>query len=140
MHKTKNNKFFRLWRYKIKIQLYNVFILSDVWLKVANYILHSSNVRYPNWGASDVEYSTFDGRLFECRKSDIRRRVLRMSNIRHSTNGWSNVENPTSEEGYFECRIFDIRLCGRSNRKNPIQQIRRIELNLRHSIRQNAHV
>ena len=69
MHKTKNNKFFWLWRYKIKIQLYNVCILSDVWLKVANYILRSSNVRYPNWGASDVEYSTFDGRPIESKKS-----------------------------------------------------------------------
>ena len=83
MHKTKNNKFFRLWRYKIKIQLYNVCIFD------------------------------FDGRPIECRKSD---------------------------EGCFGCRIFDIRLCGRSNRKNPFRQIRRIESNFRHSIRQNAHV
>ena len=85
-----------------------------------------SKIRHPKKGASDVKYSTFDERLIDCRKSEIRRRVLRMSNIRHSTDSWSNVENPTSEELRFECRKFDIRLCGRSNRKNPIQQIRRI--------------
>ena len=78
------------------------------------YIRHSTdgrlNAENPTKGASDVEYSTFDGQPIECRKSDIRRRVLRMSNIRHSTDGRSNVENPTSEEGCFEFRIFDIRL------------------------------
>ena len=110
-----------------------------------------SNIRHPKKGVSDVEYSTFEGRLIECRKSDIRRWVLRMSNIRHSTirpleskksdpkKVASNVEYSTFDERLIECRIFDIRLCGRSNRKNPIRQIRRIESNLRHSIRQNAH-
>ena len=83
------------------------------------------NIRHPKKHASDVEYSTFDGRLIKCRifdgrlieyrKSDIRRSAFRMSDFRHSTDG-------------------------QSNRKNPTQQIRRIELNLRHSIRQNAHV
>ena len=73
-----------------------------------------SKIRHPKKGASDVEYSTLDERLNECRKSDIRRRALRMSNR--------------------------IRLRGRSNRKNPIQQIRRIESNLLHSIRQNGYV
>ena len=77
------------------------------------YIRHStdgrSNAENPKKGASDVEYSTFDGRPIECRKSDIRRRALRMWNVRHSTDGRSNVENPTSEEGRFGCRIFDIR-------------------------------
>ena len=43
MHKTEKNEFFRLWRYKIKIQLYNVCILCNVWLKIANYILRWSN-------------------------------------------------------------------------------------------------
>ena len=118
MHKTTNNKFFWLWRYKIKIQLYNVCILSNVWLKVANYILRSSNVQYPNWGDSDVEYSTFDGRLIECRKSDIRRRALPMSNIRHSMESWSNVQNLTSEEGRFECRIFDIHMRPNESKKS----------------------
>ena len=108
-------KFFRLWRYKIKIQLYNVCILCDVWLKVANCILRSSNVRYPNWGTLGFQYSTFDYAA-------------------------DRIEKIRSKEGCFECRIFDIRLCGRSNRKNPIRQIRRFESNLRHSIRQNAHV
>ena len=109
MHKTKNNKFFRLWRYKIKIQLYNVCILCNVWLKVANYILRSLNVQYPNWGASDVEYSTFDGRLFECRKSDIRRTADRMSKIRHPKKGASDVEYSTLDKRLFECRKSDIR-------------------------------
>ena len=103
--------------------------MCNVWLKIANYILRRSNlknltfdrkrigsrifdirwtadrmskIRHPKKRALDVEYSTFDERLIECRKSDIRRSELRMSNIRHST-------------------------VGRSNRKNPIQQIRRIE-------------
>ena len=120
------------------------------------YIRHStegrSNAENPTKGASDVEYSTFDGRPNECRKSDIRRRVLWMSNIRHSTDCRWNVENPTSEEGRFECRIFNIRrgVFRMSNIRHstmrPIESkksdptIRRIESNFRHSIRQNAHV
>ena len=115
MHKTKNNKFFRLWRYKIKIQLYNVCILSDIWLKVANYILRSSNVQYLNWGASDVEYSRFDGQLIECRKSDIRRRALRMSNIRHSTMQpiESKKSDPTNKANRIEFSTFDSTECTR---------------------------
>ena len=117
MHKTKNNKFFRLWRYKIKIQLYNVCILCDVWLKVANYILRSSNVQYPNWGASDVEYLTFDGRPIESKKSDPKKGA---SDVEYSTFDYTadRIEKIRSEEGCFGCRIFDIRLYGRSNRKN----------------------
>ena len=42
-------------------------------------------IRHSIGRASDVDYSTFDGRPFECRKYDIRRTALRMSNIRHST-------------------------------------------------------
>ena len=46
-----------------------------------------SNVKNPtsDGRASDVEYSTFEGRPIEYRKSDIRRSALRVSNIRHST-------------------------------------------------------
>ena len=97
-------------------------ILCNVLLKIANYILRRSNVKNPLFdSASDVDYSTFDGRTsdveystfdewpIECRKSDIRRRALLMSNIRHSKDGRSYVENPTSEEGRFGCQIFDIR-------------------------------
>ena len=102
------NKFIRLWRYKIKIQLYNVCILCDVWLKVANNILRLSNVQYPNWGTSVVEYSIFDGRSIESKKSDIRRRALRMSNIRHSTDGRSNRKNPTSEKRLIMGNLKEI--------------------------------
>ena len=165
MHKTKNNKLFRLWRYKIKKTIIQCMYIE--WCLIKSYKLHPaliecsiselrrfgcrvfnirrtavrmSKIRHSKKGASDVEYSTFDKQLIECRKSDIWRRALRMSNIRHSKDCCSNVKNPTFQEGCFGCRIFDIRLCGRSNRKNPIQQIRRIESNLRHSIRQNAHI
>ena len=69
-----------------------------------------SKIRHPKKSASDVEYSTFDGRLIECRKSDIRRRALRMSNIRHSTDGWSNVEYSTFNGGQYriENRIESV--------------------------------
>ena len=59
-------------------------------------------IRHSIGRASDVEYSTFDGRLIESKKTQIRESAHRMSDIRHSTDG-------------------------RSNRKNLIQQIRRIE-------------
>ena len=67
-------------------------------------------IRHSIGRASHVDYSTFDERPIECRKSDIRRRALRMSNIRHSKKGSSGVEYSTFEEGCFGCRIFDIRL------------------------------
>ena len=65
-------------------------------------------IRYPKRRASDFQYNRSDAH--------------RMSSIRHSTDGQSNVKNPTFDRTRFGCRIFDIRLCGRSNRKNPIQQ------------------
>ena len=44
-----------------------------------------SKIRHLKKGASDVEYTTFDGRLIKCRIFDIRNTLLWMSNIRHST-------------------------------------------------------
>ena len=96
--------------YKIKMQLFNVCILCIVWLKIANYILHRpnvknptfdrtrfgfrifdirqtadqmSNIRYPKKHASDVEYSAFDGRMIESKKSDPTMCRIE-SNLRHS--------------------------------------------------------
>ena len=124
------------------MQLFNVCILYNVWLKIENYILRRSNVqnltfdrtrfgfrifdirrsvlrmsniRHSTDGRSNVENPTSDLTHFGSQIFDIRRSVLRMSNIRHSTDGRSNVENPTSDRTRFGCRIFDIRLCGRSN-------------------------
>ena len=108
-------------------------------------------IKGPKRASSDVEFSTFDRPSVECRIFDIRSALLgsdriyrifdirsaisRKSNIRHPMHVRSNVENPTSEEarlsdvGFLtfdppsiECQIFDIRLCGQSNRKDPIQQ------------------
>ena len=99
-----------------------------------------SNIRHSTNGWSNVEYLTFEAHFFGCWIFDIRRTADRMSKIRHPKKGALDVEYSTFNGRLIECRIFDIRLCGRSNRKNPIQQIRQIESNLRHSIRQNPHV
>ena len=114
--------------------------------------LRVSNIQHSTDGRSNVENPTSEEECFGCRISNIRRTADRMSKIRHPKKSASDVEYSTfdyaadriekirSKEGCFGCRIFDIRLCGRSNRKNPIRQIKRIESNLRHSIRQNPHV
>ena len=87
------------------IQLFNVCILCNIWLKISNYILHQLNVKNPK----------SEETRFECQKSDIRLDAFRMSNIWHST------VRP------IELKKFDLTM-------------RRIESNLLHSIRQNAHV
>ena len=62
-------------------------------------------------------------------------RGMQKDSIRFSIRYWppSNVEYSTPEEGCFGCRIFDIRLCGRSNRKNPIRRRVLRMSNIRHS-------
>ena len=89
----KKNKFFRLWRYKIKIQLYNVCIMCNVWLKIANYILRWSNVQYS---------------MEAFRMSNIRRTADRMSKIRHPKKCALNVEYSKLNGGQYriENRIF----------------------------------
>ena len=83
------------------------------------YIRHStdgrSNAENPKKGASDAEYSTFDGRPIECRKSDIRRRALQMSNIRHSTMRpiESKKSDPTNKANRIEFSTFDPTECTR---------------------------
>ena len=78
-HKTKKNKFFRLWRYSVKIQLYNICILCNVWLKIVNYILR--------WSNSNDQRSD----RFKCIWHSME--ALRMSDIRHSTDDQYRIEN-----------------------------------------------
>ena len=61
--------------------------MSDYKLQTSYCAGRILKIRHSIGRASDVDYSTFNGRPIECRKSDIRRRALRMSNIRHSTDG-----------------------------------------------------
>ena len=83
------------------------------------YIRHStdgrSNVENPTSEEGRFECWIFDGRLIECRKSDIPRRGLRMSNIRHSTM-WpieSKKSDPTNKANPIEFSTFDPTECTR---------------------------
>ena len=68
--------------------------MCNVWLKIANYILRRSNVKNPSFdSASDVNYSTFDGRT-------------------------SDVEYSTLDRRSVECRIFDVRRRPITDRKS----------------------
>ena len=77
--------------------------MSDYKLQTSYCVGRMLKIRHPKKGASDVEYSTFDGRLIECRIFDIRRRPIsdRKSNLfvhllsRHSICGnlWYNFSD-----------------------------------------------
>ena len=91
--------------------------MCNVWLKIEKYILHRSNVQNPISKKA----------RFECQKFDIRQTADRMSKIRHSIGParMSNIRHST-------LRPIE------SKRSDP--SMRRIESNLLHSIRQNAHL
>ena len=117
MHKTKNNKFFRLWRYKIKIKLHNVCTFD-----IRRTADRMSKIRHPKKGALDVECSTSEEGRFGCRIFDIRRTANRMSKIRHPKKGDSNVElrpieskksDPTNKANRIEFSTFDPTECTR---------------------------
>ena len=75
-------------------------------LQIRHSIERASDVDYSTFDGrtSDVEYSPSDGRPIECRKSDIRRRALRMSNIRHSTEANIGSKIGSNLFAHFYCR------------------------------------
>ena len=74
-----------------------------------------SKIRHLKKGASEVEYSTFDGQLIECRKSAIQRRALQMSHIRLSNMRpiESKQSDPTNTANRIKFATFDPTECTR---------------------------
>ena len=111
-HKTKTNSFDSPFRYDKLI----IYILCNVWLKIANYILRRSNLKNP----------TFDRTRFGCRIFDIRRTAVRMSKIRDPKKRASDVKYSTFDENAFKklwnanCVIV-LKCTWEKNLKNKLQ-------------------
>ena len=84
-------------------------ISCNVWLKIRiSYAGRILKIWHSIRRASDVEYSTFDGRISDVKYSTIRLMADRMSKIRHSIGRGSDVEYSTFDGRPIECRKSDI--------------------------------